>query len=150
MIPVISEHSEQASFVAEVHYRYRNRADFIPELFFAVPNGMWVAGDGRRKAALIAKYKREGVKPGVADIHYLQPRGKHPYCVIEMKRQDKKTTRDGGLSPQQRQYITAARNAGAFVRVCYSAEEAAKVFDQYMDIEQLVSVFFNEPEEVHG
>lgn len=134
MIPVISEHSEQASFVSEVHYRYRNQVDFIPELFFAVPNGMWVAGDGRRKAGLINKYKSEGVKPGVGDIHYLQPRGEHPYCVIEMKRQDKKATRDGGLSPAQKQYIQAARNAGAFVRVCYSAEEGAAAFDQYMDM----------------
>lgn len=133
MIPILSEHSEQANFVAEVHYRYRNREDFIPELFFAVPNGMWVAGEGGRRAALVAKYKQEGMKSGVGDIHYLQPRGSHPYCVIEMKRQDRKATRDGGLSPEQKQYIEAARSAGAFVSVCYGADEAAAAFDQYME-----------------
>jgi hypothetical protein len=133
MIPILTEHSEQASFVEEVNDRYRNREDFIPELFFAVPNGAWMAGEGKRKFGLIAKYKREGMKKGVGDIHYLQPRGEYHYCVIEMKRRDKKTTRDGGLSPDQMQYLGAARRAGAFVRVCYSAEEATEVFGEYME-----------------
>jgi len=134
VIPLLSEHSEQANFVAEAHYRYRNREDFIPELFFAVPNGMWVAGEGKRRAHLVVKYKREGMKSGVGDLHYLQPRGLHPYCVIEMKRQDRKTARDGGLAPDQNHYLEAARSAGAYVCVCYNADEALVALDQYMNL----------------
>ena len=136
MIPVLSEHSEQANFVAEVQYRYRNDETFVPELLFAVPNGMWVAGEGTRRAALIMKYRKEGMRPGVADLHYLQPRGNYPYCVIEMKRSDKKNVRNGGLTDDQMQYLGAAMKAGAFVQICYGADEAIAAFHEYMELQE--------------
>jgi hypothetical protein len=134
MIPILSEHDEQAAFLVEARYRYRNDDSFVPELLFAVPNGMWVAGEGKRRAGLIMKYRHEGLKPGVADLHYLQPRGQYPYLVIEMKRSDKKNIRNGGLTDDQMQYLTAARKAGAFVRVCYGAEEAVAALGEYMEM----------------
>lgn len=130
---ILLEHQEQSNFVAEVFARYGNRIDFIRELFFAVPSG-FVAG-GRNKFALLAKLEREGWHKGIADIHYLQPRGKYPYLVIEMKRSDKRNVKDGGMTPEQVLYIEAAKTVRAFVRVCYSADEAITVFDEYMGME---------------
>lgn len=133
-LPVPSEHDEQASFVAEVRARYANRSDFLPELFFAVPNGLQAGG--RNRFALINKFKAEGLNPGVFDIHYLQPRGGHPYLTIEFKRRDRRNERDGGLSPEQRLYFQAAKIVGADVHVCYTAEEAVEKFNEYMGKEQ--------------
>lgn len=127
------EHQEQSNFVAEVFARYGNRIDFIRELFFAVPSG-FVAG-GKNKFALLGKLQNEGWHSGVADLHYLQPRGKYPYMAIEMKRSDKRNVKNGGLSPEQMLYIEAAKSVGAYVRVCYTAEEAMDEFDKYMRME---------------
>jgi hypothetical protein len=73
--PIPTESQIQAVFVREVKYEYRNNEQFIPSLFFAVVNGFWAAGEGARKGKLMAKYMAEGMNPGVADLHYDQPRG---------------------------------------------------------------------------
>lgn len=140
-LPIPTEHDEQAAFFAEVGFRYLHRQDYIPELHFAVVNGFWAAGDNkteagrRRKYGLLNKYRAEGMKKGVADTHYLQPRGPHPYCVIEFKRSDKRGEDDGGLEPEQIKYLAAARDAGAYVCVCYSCDEALEAFADYMALE---------------
>jgi hypothetical protein len=132
---ILSEHMEQASFFSEIGYRYRSRPDFIPALFYAMVNGFYAAGVGARKHALLAKYRAEGWKSGIPDVRYDQPRGPHPFLVIEMKRADKRNTRDGGLRPEQIEYLDAARSVGAFVRVCYCADEAIAAMDEYMRLE---------------
>lgn len=128
------EHDEQSSFVQEVHVRYDNRPDFIKELFFSVPNGMWAGG--RNKFALVNKFKSEGMNPGVFDIHYLQPRGTHPFLCIEFKRRDRRGEKDGGLTSDQKLYMQACELVGAYFRVCYTAEEAVEAFSYYMELEQ--------------
>jgi len=147
----ISEHEVQRDFVTEIGYRYASREDFIPILFYAVVNGFWVGieengtANSRRKDGLIKKYLEEGLKSGVADFHYDQPRGRFSKMVIEFKIEGKrnKQTRDkiltGGLSPEQIQYLTAMKPY-AYVRVCYTTEEAVKEFDQYMALPLLFGV----------
>ncbi len=134
-LPPISEHTEQANFFSEVRARYASRPDFIPELFYAIVNGFYAAGTGGRKYALLAKYKAEGWKPGIGDVHYDQPRGEYCKLVIEMKRRDKKNTKDGGLTPDQIVYLAAAASVGTFTDVCYCAEEAVETFARYMELE---------------
>ena len=135
-IPVLSEHAEQCAFVEQVRYEYRNRADFIAELFYSVPNGMFLGGTGPARFSLMNKYKREGLNPGVADLHYDGPRGGYHKFVCEMKRADKRGTKNGGLSAEQQASLSAARKAGAFVCVVYSAEEAMEKFSEYMGMEE--------------
>jgi hypothetical protein len=129
-VPRISEHEEQASFIAEVHMRYASRDDFISKLLFAVPNGAWFGG--KNPHALMAKYRKEGFKNGVADLIYLQPRGPYSCLCIEFKAQDQRNKRDGGLSPDQVEFLAAVNEAGGCGDVCYGAEHAMIVFDAYM------------------
>jgi len=132
---VLSEHEEQTLFVTETHYEFRNRSDFCEVLFFAVVNGFWAAGEGGRKIGLLNKYREEGWRKGIADVQYQQPRGGYAFAVFEMKRSDMKTKKDGGLSPEQKEYLSAAKAAGAFVRVCYGADEAMSAMREYMSFE---------------
>ena len=131
--PRVSEHEEQASFFAEVLFTYQHRADFIRTLLFSVPNGMWLGG--ANKFALMSKYKAEGFRPGVADIIYLQPRGEYNCLVIEMKAIDKRNVKDA-VSAEQTEFLEAVNGAGGLGEVCYGCEEAMKIFNLYMSLEE--------------
>lgn len=135
----ISEAQEQAGFVAEVRYRYKSDPEFSEHLFFATLNGAWIAGSSARgKLALIARYKREGFCPGVADILYLQPRGKFSYLAIEMKAADRIDAKDGGLTEEQRGFLLAVNRSGGLGLVAYGADDAMDKFRQYMDLERRI------------
>ena len=130
--PRVSEHEEQSNFVSEVKYKYMHREDFIDDLFFSVPNGMWAGGTN--KFALMNKYKKEGMKPGVADILYLQPRGEYSCLAIEMKATDKRNVADA-VTPEQSRFLAAINANGGMGEVCYGAEEAIRIFETYMNME---------------
>lgn len=127
----ISEHDEQANFFAEVRFKYMNRDDFIARLLFSVPNGMWLGGSNR--AALMAKFKKEGLQVGVADILYLQPRGDYNCLAIEMKAIDKRNHADA-VTESQEEFLQAVNGAGGLGEVCYGCDEALKIFDFYMSL----------------
>lgn len=126
-----SEHNEQATFIDHVLWTYRNREDFIRNLFFAVPNGAWLGG---RAKNVMNKLKGEGFLPGVSDLLYLQPRGTYPYLAIEMKSPSRRNHKDGGLEESQIAFLKAANDAGALALVCYGADEAIERFDNYMTL----------------
>lgn len=127
---LLSEHQEQAAFFTTILYKYRNDPHFTRPLFFSVPNGAWLGG--RRPQNVMEKMKAEGLTPGVSDILYLQPRGPYSFLAIEMKRADKRNRKDGGLRPDQIEFLSSARATGAYCKVCYSADEAEQTFDTYM------------------
>lgn len=126
----MSEHSDQAAFIDYVISVYKARADFSPRLFFAVPNGAMLGG--RVPALQMEKLKREGVQPGVADLLYLQPRGKWAYLAIEMKTAERKSEKRGGLTDAQREWLLAAGQCGARAVVCWGLDDAIETFDDYM------------------
>lgn len=129
----VTESNEQAAFVDTVLYTYKRRSDFLRRMFFATLSGVWIAGsDKRRKAALIAKYKREGWVNGVADILYLQPRGEWAYLAIEMKTTSRASEKNGGASADQIAWLYEARQAGALTAICHGADAAWEVFSGYM------------------
>ena len=131
--PRISEHTEQANFFSEVRNKFQRREDFIRRLLFSVPNGMWIGG--QNKFALMNKFKAEGLQPGVADVLYLQPRGEYSCLAIEMKAQDKRNDKDA-VSDDQREFLEAVNAAGGLGEVCYGCEEAMKIFEAYMQMEE--------------
>ena len=138
------EHEEQASFVTEVKYRFRNNPTFIEELFFSVPNGIFVGGGSRGgRSATIAKQKAEGFNLGVADILYLQPRGLHPYMAIEMKRQGRQNRKDGEMRPDQILFRDAALKVGAYHIIAYGADEAILQFATYMLLPAVTPIFIS-------
>lgn len=125
----MTEHSDQASFFDEIAWRFKNRDDFIPELFFATMNGAWFGGNGAR---MYAARKREGFKKGISDALYLQPRGPYAYLAIEMKTEKRRKEKNGGLEPEQAEFIEAVNRNGGFGQVCYGTDEAVATFTSYM------------------
>ena len=126
----MTEHQDQASFFYEISLRLRNRDDFVPELFFATMNGAWFGGNGAR---MYEARKREGFKKGVADILYLQPRGKFSYLAIELKTEKRYKEKNRGVEPNQEIFLDAVRKNGGRALVCYGAEEAVDAMLEYMD-----------------
>jgi hypothetical protein len=124
----LNEHAEQATFVALVGMTYQLDETFARELFFAVPNGAWLGG---KSFAMYQKLNAEGVRPGVADILYLQPRGPYAYLAIEMKAPENRN-RPSAVSPVQKDFLEAVRKNGGYSIICYSSEDAMAEFDKYM------------------
>lgn len=127
-----SEHNEQAVFIEEVLYRYRNDSTFIRPLFFSVPNGAYLGGKSELQ---YQKLKKEGFVNGVSDVLYLDPRGEYSYLTLEMKTDRRRRERGGGLSEDQVAFMEAVKTAGGLAVVCYGAEEAIEAFARYMDLE---------------
>lgn len=119
------ESEEQAVFFAEATYLYRNRSDFNRLLLFATFNGeVWRS---------FYKVMRAGLTAGVSDILYLQPRGPYPYFACELKSIDRRSAKDGGVTPAESRWLQAAREEGAFVVVSYGADEVLQHFARYME-----------------
>jgi len=122
-----SEHEHQAT-VFEWAGLQETRWPVL-KLLHSIPNGggRGITKAGKRLPPLIAvKLKREGLRPGIPDIHLPAPRG--PFCglYIEMKAED------GKVSDKQKEMIPLLRAEGNFVRVCYSSREAIKIILDYI------------------
>jgi len=106
--------------------RYLDLAlDGVPDcIWWAVPNGGTFASridtNGKRVSVAAAKAKREGLKPGVADVMVLW-RGR--LICIELK------TAKGRQSPEQKNWAEAATCAGAVYYVARSVEEVEEFLD---------------------
>ena len=124
-----SEHVEQSTFIDTVLWQYRSREDFIRPLLFAIPNGAYLGGN---RPAVMSKLKKEGFRNGAADVLYLQSRGEYGYLALEFKTIERKRSRDGGLSPDQAEFLRSVSLGGGLAAVCYGAEEAIEAFSQYM------------------
>lgn len=126
----ITEHDEQVVFVATVRMVFRNDDTFISKLFFSVPNGAWLGG---KSHGMYQRLKAEGVQNGVSDLLYLQPRGQYAYLAIEMKSPDK-LSKVGAVSPDQQEFLDAVRRNGGHAVVCFSADGAIQIFNEYMKL----------------
>ena len=95
-----------------------------PELkwLYHCPNG------GSRNAIEAAKFKRLGVKPGVADLHLPYPKGKYPGLFIEMKYGKNR------LQDTQKEFLNDMEAAGHFVCTCYDCNKAIQVLEEYLKL----------------
>ena len=94
-----------------------------PELdkMFHIPNG------GKRNAREGARFKMMGVKAGVPDIFLPAARGGYHGLFVEMKA-------DGGrTSKAQDSYISALKEQGYCVKVCFGWEKAAEEILKYLE-----------------
>lgn len=113
-----SEHAEQVALFAWAE----DNVERLPalSLMFAIPNG------GHRHAAVAAKLKMEGVRAGVPDIFLPWPaHGRHG-LFIEMKYGRNKT------SNSQQLWLQRLAQAGYATAICYSAQEAIQVVEEYL------------------
>lgn len=94
----------------------------------AIPNGAFLAGDKKRRAAQMAKLKSQGLKVGVLDLFL--PVVMPPYhgLYIEMKRPDGK----GKLTQEQKDFRDHCEMQGYKVLKCDTAGEAICGIQTYM------------------
>lgn len=115
-----SEDTEQINVVSWANWNV-NR---YPELrwLFHVPNG------GSRNKQEAVKFKQMGVKAGVSDLCLPYPKGIYCGLFIEMKYGSNRQ------QDTQKEFLAAMATAGHFVATCYSAEEAIKVLEEYLEL----------------
>lgn len=115
-----SEDTEQITVVSWANWNV-NR---YPELrwLFHVPNG------GSRNRQEAAKFKQMGVKAGVSDLCLPYPKGIYCGLFIEMKYGNNRQ------QDTQKEFLADMAAAGHFVTTCYSAEEAIKVLEEYLEL----------------
>ncbi len=95
-----------------------------PELEYIhhIPNG------GSRYAKEAAHLKAQGVRPGVPDLELPAARGAYTGLHIELKHGKNR------VSKEQDRFLTALREMGRCAVVCYDAEPAQKVIQEYMQL----------------
>jgi len=115
-----SEDTEQINVVSWANWN----ANHYPELrwLFHVPNG------GSRNKQEAVKFKQMGVKAGVSDLCLPYPKGIYCGLLIEMKYGNNRQ------QDTQKEFLADMAAAGHFVATCYSAEEAIKVLEEYLEL----------------
>lgn len=105
------------------------------KLLFAIPNG------GSRHPAEAARLKAEGVRPGVLDLFYMEPRGGYHGLFIEMKRSKRSMS---VISGGQDHFIKRARGKNYAVRVCWGAAQAKEALGWYWSLPEDVESPYSE------
>lgn len=111
----MTEHDEQAMLFEWTRYR--------PELrwMFAIPNG------GLRNKVTAARLRSEGTKAGVWDIFLPIPSKGYHGMFLEMKFGKNR------LTENQKEFGEFVNGKGYYTAVAYSADEAMREIDQYLD-----------------
>ena len=115
-----TEGEEQAMLFSWCGMRMRQYPEL--ELLFHIPNG------GRRSKSEAARFKSEGVKPGVPDLFLPVARGKWHGLFIEMKRM-----KGGRVQEVQRKWIEKLRSQGYYATVCHGWQEASEALQRYLE-----------------
>ena len=109
-----SESSLQISCVKWLQFQYSSL------VWFHVPNG------GKRNIREAVRFKREGVKAGIADLILLRPnKTKHGLC-IELK------TKIGKQSPEQKEFQKQTEFWNYQYKVCRNLDEFMKTVNDYI------------------
>ena len=117
---VPSESYEQETLFKWMDLQMKKRPEL--KLCFHIANG------GSRGKAEAARFKAEGVKPGVPDLFLPVARGPHHGLFIEMKRQ-----KGGRVSEEQKAWIAALAAQGYLAQVCHGWMEAAALLENYLN-----------------
>jgi len=123
--PRASEQQEQAALMSWASLSVGRWPELA--LLYHVPNG------GHRHPAVAAGLRRQGVKPGVPDLHLPVSRGGHHGLWIELK------AKGGRVSPVQAQWIAWLREQGHHVCLCVGWEAARDVIIDYLNGEKWIS-----------
>lgn len=94
----------------------------------SIPNGTMIGG--RNKYALVNKYKKEGMLPGVSDLFLCVPRNGYNGLWLEMKARGKTAS---SLSQDQRIWLSDMEKIGYRAVCCFGFDHARKVIIEYME-----------------
>lgn len=118
-----SEDAEQAAVLDWFNLQYPQHRGRM----FAIPNGAWLAGSGKRKFALVSKLKRTGLTSGVPDLMLPVPAIGYHGLFIEMKRTKGSTT-----SKQQKDWLEFLSRQGYRSEVCKGCDAAKHLISEYL------------------
>ena len=120
----MSESTEQQAVIEWFGYTY-------PKLhLIGIPNGQWIAGSGKRKYALINKYKAEGMTNGVSDLFLCHSDGQHHGLWLEMKDQGKT---ESSLSKEQIEWGINMQEAGYKAKWASGQDKAKAIITDYIN-----------------
>jgi hypothetical protein len=115
-----SEHVEQVMVVRWFRLQY----PFLNRCLWAIPNG------GKRHIKTAMTLSSEGVMAGVSDLFMMVARKGYHGLFIEMKAKGGKVTQEQAL------FITEANKQGYLAVVCFGFDEAKKVIQDYLLINE--------------
>ena len=115
-----TEGEEQATLFSWAAMQRRKYPEL--RLLMHIPNG------GARRKSEAARFKAEGVKPGVPDLFLPVARGVWHGLFIEMKRQ-----KGGRISDAQKRWLDDLLRQGYLAQVCCGWKEAAELIEDYLD-----------------
>lgn len=99
---------------------------FHPEILAFHPvNESGEAGDERYGAEL----NKRGRLKGISDWVILEPRGGHPYALIELKRNNKRKSR---LTKEQKDVLLAAKARGAWTAIAWGCDAFEAALEMYL------------------
>lgn len=116
-----AKRSEDTEQIAVIQWAIWNERRF-PELKWLhhIPNG------GSRNRLEAVKLKQMGVKAGVSDLCLPYTKGIYCGLYIEMKFGNNRQ------QDTQKEFLQDMAEAGHFVATCYGAEEAVRVLEEYL------------------
>lgn len=118
----MSESQEQQAVIEWFRLQYPQHR------LIAIPNGQWIAGTGKQKFALINKYKKEGLTPGVSDLFLCVPIKQHSGLWLEMKDRGKKKP-----SEAQSKWMADMILAGYLAKLASGQDEARAIIHDYLN-----------------
>lgn len=118
---VAAGHEHQHQVVVATWALLHQRKYPALECLFAIPNG------GKRDVRVAAKLKLEGVKAGVLDLQLPVPMHGWAGLWVEMKHGK------NDLTPAQRRWAAAMSEVGHLVAVCWSADWAIRIIEDYLE-----------------
>lgn len=110
---ILPEHAEQVKIAV-----YATKMGYQ---FFAIPNG------GKRSIPEAMRLKQAGVKAGIPDLFFPEPRGKYHGLFIEVKRAKESRTSDA-----QKYWLEMLNKLGYKAVVVKGFEQAKIAIDEYM------------------
>lgn len=114
--PAPTESQEQSAFI-----EWCELAGYPYNLIFAIPNG------SHKSPATAAKFKREGLKAGVADLFLPYGAGNYQGLFLEMKRRTGSKTSD-----EQKAFKASAEREGFAHVFAYGADKAIDSIKKYV------------------
>ena len=117
----MSESTEQQAVVQWFNMQYPKYR------LISVPNGQMIGG--KNKYALIAKYKAEGLTPGVSDLFLCVPRNGYGGLWLEMKAKGKGAS---SLSDDQALWLSDMEKIGYRAVWAAGFEQAKEIIEEYL------------------
>ena len=118
-----SEDTEQIAVISWARWQQQKYPEL--ELLHHCPNG------GSRNKAEAVKLKQMGVLAGIPDLSLPVPKGIYNGLYIEMKYDN------GSLQDSQKQILRELAAVGHYCAVCYGAEEAIQILEEYLNLKSI-------------